>query len=49
MAKAERITGQVVKILYEAQAAKWTVKEKAQLLAAVKLSLLPVEANKKGD
>jgi len=37
--KVEDVAAQVVKILYEAKAAEWTVQDKGVFLAAVKLQL----------
>lgn len=37
--KPEQVTAQVIKILYEADATNWTIQDKGQLMAAVKLQL----------
>lgn len=37
--KSEQVTAEIVKILYEAKANKWTVQEKGVLLAAIKQQL----------
>ena len=45
--KVDDVIGAVTRILYEVGAAKWKVADKGALLAAVKLSLLPLESNEK--
>lgn len=45
----DEVIARIIKALYDAGASKWPIKDKAALLAAVQLSLMPTPENEPED